>query len=105
MPRLRCWLILAVTIAAAHGFACGTGSLRAPPQRTALLRASEDGSGDDRGSEYYKGMLNSPLDARSDEDLDNVTPNLKFVAIATVAVVSFIGAFLASNEPPPASFS
>ena len=32
-----------------------------------------------RGQEYYQGMLNSPLDFRADEDLDNITPNMKLV--------------------------
>ena len=56
-----------------------------------------------RPTGYYEGMISSPLDARSDEDLDNITPNLKLVLGSTAVVAALCVAFVLSNEPPPAS--
>ena len=42
-------------------------------------------------------MIASPLDARADENLDNLTPNIKRVGGATLVSALLVGAFLAAN--------
>ena len=49
------------------------------------------------GAEYFEGMIASPLDARADENLDNLTPNIKLVGGATLVSALLVGAFLAAN--------
>ena len=89
----------------------------APPRGASLLisrcrgvrcAGDGDGGGSDmedvsRDSQYYEGMLRSPLDFRSDEELDNITPNVKFVAGSTVVIFALCAAFVLANPPPPAS--
>ena len=78
--------------------------------RVGTPTAAEDGAGDEErllstdSPEYFEGMLTSPLDARSDENLDNITPNLKLVAGATAIIFALCAAFVLGNPPPPASF-
>ena len=45
------------------------------------------------GAEYFEGMIASPLDARADENLDNLTPNIKLVGGATLVSALLVGAF------------
>ena len=54
---------------------------------------------------YLEGMFTSALDFRSDEELDNLTPNVKFVAGSALVVVALLGLFVASNAPPPAAYT
>ena len=67
--------------------------------------ADEEGDGGDstRGAGYYEGMISSPLDARADEELDNITPNIKFVGIASIAIFGLCAAFVLANPPPTGS--
>jgi len=46
---------------------------------------------------HTQGMVESPLDFRSDETLDNLTPNLKLLGGATAVSFALVGAFLAAN--------
>ena len=108
---MRAMLVLLATACA-----CAYRLPVAPPRGASLLisrcrdvRCAADGdSGGDTESPadsqgYYEGMLKSPLDFRSDEDLDNITPNIKFVAISTLVIFGLCAAFVLANPPPPAS--
>ena len=58
-----------------------------------------------RGADYYQGMLQSSLDFRSEEDLDNVTPNLKLVLGSSTIILLLCALFVLSNPPPPEGFA
>ena len=54
---------------------------------------------------YFRGLVESPLDFREDEQLDNITPNVKLVVAVATICMALVGAFVALNlEPPPASY-
>ena len=54
---------------------------------------------------YFRGLVESPLDFREDEQLDNITPNVKLVVAVAIICMGLVGAFVALNlEPPPASY-
>ena len=54
---------------------------------------------------YFRGLVESPLDFREDEQLDNITPNVKLVMAVATVCMALVGAFVALNlEPPPASY-
>jgi hypothetical protein len=54
---------------------------------------------------YFRGLVESPLDFREDEQLDNITPNVKLVVAVATICMGLVGAFVALNlEPPPASY-
>ena len=46
---------------------------------------------------YLKGMVESPLEFRSGEALDNLTPNLKLLGGAAAVSAALVGGFLAAN--------
>ena len=52
-------------------------------------------------TEYLKGMFESDLEFRSDENLDNLTPSIKFAATGTVIIFGLCAAFVLANPPPP----
>ena len=110
-------LLISLLVVAIDGFAA---KLRSGPAETRIISrvgrpracAPDDneaqGVDDDslkRGQEYYSGMLQSPLDFRADEDLDNVTPNIKLVLGVSAFLIGLTALFLLGNAPPPASYS
>ena len=74
------------------------GAAKSLPARHSPLRCAEDEDAKPLG--YYEGMLKSPLDARADEDLDNITPTIKFVGLSAVVIGALLVAFLLANPPP-----
>ena len=75
------------------------GAAKSLPARHSPLRCAEE-EPDTKRLGYYEGMLKSPLDARADEDLDNITPTVKFVGLASVVIGALLVAFLLANPPP-----
>mmetsp|Transcript_42713 Transcript_42713/g.117917 ORF Transcript_42713/g.117917 Transcript_42713/m.117917 type:complete len:166 (-) Transcript_42713:135-632(-) len=73
------------------------GLAAAPPGRVALGAGKTPPEPEpERGSEYYAGMLSSPM-TEADVGKDMLTPNLKLVIGSVVLSGSFILYFMASN--------
>jgi len=73
------------------------GALDSPAGRLeadAWLPAGKRVSG---SASYLKGMVESPLEFRSGEALDNLTPNLKLLGGAAAVSAALVGGFLAAN--------
>ena len=67
-----------------------------PPSPPPEADADEERSKERTGG-YYQGMVSSPLDFRVDEQLDNLTPNIKLVAGALGVCAALVAGFLAAN--------
>ena len=67
-----------------------------PPSPPPEADADEERS-KERAGGYYQGMVSSPLDFRADEQLDNLTPNIKLVAGALGVCAALVAGFLAAN--------
>ena len=67
-----------------------------PPSPPPEADADEERSKERTGG-YYQGMVSSPLDFRADEQLDNLTPNIKLVAGALGVCAALVAGFLAAN--------
>ena len=107
-------LLVSSLLVAVDGFACITSctqptllAARRPHARACATDGSKEPSEDaaQRGQEYYQGMLNSPLDFRADEDLDNITPNMKLVMGASSFAILLTAIFILGNAPPPTSYT
>ena len=87
---MRRWPTIAIALLAS---ALGFQVLR--PQSTAIRDGRRYAKDDDRGAEYYKGMVTSDLSGEEGKDM--LTPTLKLAAGTTGLLAVLVALFFAAN--------